>query len=519
MSRSRNRPFDNPLEPESPEEERLAALDAYQILDTPEEPEFNALARLARQICNTQISQINFVARDRQWNKASLPEAPKEMPRNGAFCSTTIQQEKWLVVENAAEDDRFRHFPFVKDDPNIRFYAGVNLKSQNGYNIGTICVLGMEPKKLEDWQLDSLQILASEVETRLELRRNQLQLKEKNRELEKQTTFLENSTDLVLIIDPENRVVTDINPKVEQILGYRANEVAGLALEQLSVDESLLQRMDEWAPGSGEPFEGEFRMKNIAGKPVWLHIHMTEKSGHWYATARDITKRKEQEITLEESLEEKEVLLAEIHHRVKNNLAVISGMLELEAMHTDDERTRSVLQKSQLRIRSMGAIHKLLYEGSDFANVSFRPFLKELVRSITSILREENSAVTIYHKIDDIRLNVNQAIPAALLMNELLSNSCREALEYHSPDNPGRLQLQVSENGETIHIHLRNEAGPIAVHQRSNGGDISSFNLVRILAKQLQADLTPNRPDRPGAVDISFQKRDKKGTGNAFLLD
>lgn len=144
----------------------------------------------------------------------------------------------------------------------------------------------MEPKKLEDWQLDSLQILASEVEARLELRRNQLQLKEKNRELEKQTTFLENSTDLVLIIDPENRIFTDINPKVEQILGYRVSEVAGLTLERLSEDESLLQRMDEWASSSGEPFEGELRMKNIAGKPVWLHIHMTEKSGHWYATAR-----------------------------------------------------------------------------------------------------------------------------------------------------------------------------------------------------------------------------------------
>lgn len=519
MSRSRNRPFDSPLETESPEEKRLAALDAYQILDTLEEPEFDALARLARQICNTQISQINFVARDRQWNKATIPETPKEMPKDGAFCSTTIQQEKWLIVENAAEDDRFQHFPFVKDDPNIRFYAGVNLKSRNGYNIGTICVLGIEPKKLEDWQLDSLQILASEVEARLELRRNQLELKEKNRELEKQTTFLENSTDLVLIIDPDNRVITDINPKVEQILGYRASEVTGLTLEKLSGDESLLQRIDEWTPDSGEPFEGEFRMKNFAGKPVWLHIHMTEKSGHWYATARDITRRKEQEIALEASLEEKEVLLAEIHHRVKNNLAVISGMLELETMHTDDERTRSVLQKSQLRIRSMGAIHKLLYDGSDFANVSFRPFLQELVRSISSILREESSAISIEHEIDDIRLNVNQAIPAALLMNELLSNSCREALEGHSPDNPGRLRLEVSESGETIRIHLRNETGPISVHQHSTSGDASSFNLVSLLAKQLQADLTPNRTNQSGTIDISFQKRDKRGTGNAFLLD
>lgn len=519
MNRSRNRPFDNPPEPESTEEQRLAALDAYQILDTPEEPEFDALARLARQICNTQISQINFVARDRQWNKATIPETPKELPRHGAFCSTTIQQEKWLVVENAAEDDRFRHFPFVKDDPNIRFYAGVNLKSRSGYNIGTICVLGMEPKQLEDWQIDSLQILASEVEARLELRRNQHQLKEQNREMEKQTTFLENSTDLVMMIDPKSRAVTDINPKVEKILGYRSSEIVGQPLEQFTDDDLLVQRMDKWDSDSGESFEGEFRMKHSSGKPVWLHIHMTGKSGHLYATARDITKRKRQEITLEASLKEKEVLLAEIHHRVKNNLAVISGMLELESMHTDDERTRSILQKSQLRIHSMGAIHKLLYEGSDFTNVSFRPFLTELVRSISSILQEESHAVTIDYEIDDLRLNVNQAIPTALLMNELLSNSCREALEHHSPGNPGRLWLQISENEETVRIHLRNETGPIAAGKQSTGEVDSSFNLVNILAKQLRAEMNPTHHNRSGAIDISFHKRNKRGTGNAFLVD
>lgn len=196
------------------EKSRLEALKSYSILDTPEEQEFEALVKLASQICGTSISQINFLDAERQWNKASFPPTPKEMKRGETFCSTTIHKDEWMIVEDAKKDQRFNDLPYVKNDPNVKFYAGVNLKSSDGYNIGAICVLGFEPKELEDWQLESLKTLAQEVETRLELRKKQNQLKKKTEELERQTTFLENATDLIFMLNPDNYNITGINLKI-----------------------------------------------------------------------------------------------------------------------------------------------------------------------------------------------------------------------------------------------------------------------------------------------------------------
>ncbi|MEX1212158.1 MAG: histidine kinase dimerization/phosphoacceptor domain -containing protein [Balneolaceae bacterium] len=501
----------------SDEEERLKALYAYEILDTPDEPEFDALTRLARQICNTELSQINFVDRNRQWNKASVPESPKEMIRGGSFCSTTIQQDQFLVVEDTTQDDRFSFYPFVRDDPNVRFYAGINLKSDSGHNIGTICVLGLQPKKLEPWQIESLQILASEVEARLELKRNQATLKKQNLELEKQTTFLENSTDLVMMLDPVSHEITDIHERVIELLGYTREELIGHLLDTLA-HKPLIDALSTWTNKSSDLFQGEYRLKHRDGSDIWVHLHMTEKGGQWYATAQDITQRKVQEIKLEASLKEKVVLISEIHHRVKNNLAIIAGMLELEAMHMDDEQSRMALQKNQLRIQSMSNIHELLYDGNDFANVAFQPFLEKLTKSIRSLVKSDPHPFELELSIDSLTLNVNQAIPAGLLLNEVISNTCKFLLRHLEAPAKYHLYLAVLEEDGEVTFRFENRSGSIALQEPVPDGVQTPFNLIELLAKQLHASLETDRETEPTTVIIRFQKRTERGTSNAFLM-
>ncbi|TRD12786.1 GAF domain-containing protein [Erythrobacter insulae] len=120
---------------------RLAALGSYHILDTPPEPELDALAQQAADIFAVPIALISLVDENRNWFKARVGLSVSEAPRPFSFCAHAIASDELLVVGNAAEDERFMRNPLVKGDPNLRFYAGAVLKNDQGHRLGTICVI------------------------------------------------------------------------------------------------------------------------------------------------------------------------------------------------------------------------------------------------------------------------------------------------------------------------------------------------------------------------------------------
>ena len=123
------------------EAERLAALRAYGVLDTPNEPQFDAIVREAASIFRAPIALISLVDEHRQWFKARVGLDAREMPRSISFCTHAIQGAEVMVVPDAAEDERFANSPLVTGDPRIRFYAGAPLRAKNGRRIGTLCVI------------------------------------------------------------------------------------------------------------------------------------------------------------------------------------------------------------------------------------------------------------------------------------------------------------------------------------------------------------------------------------------
>jgi PAS domain S-box-containing protein len=156
------------------EEARLEALRALEILDTAPEPEFDDLALIASQICNTPISLISFVDRERQWFKAKVGVETKETSRDLAFCAYAMLQQGLFVVSDAMDDPRFSTNPLVIADPKIRFYAGAPIRSPDGHALGTICVLDRTPRQLTEKQENALRALSRQVEGQLELRRRLL---------------------------------------------------------------------------------------------------------------------------------------------------------------------------------------------------------------------------------------------------------------------------------------------------------------------------------------------------------
>jgi PAS domain S-box-containing protein len=160
------------------ETERLAALHAYQLLDTPAEQAFDDFTRLASQLCETPMALLTLIDEDRQWFKARVGLHVPETPRDVAFCAHSILHEGVTEVADATRDERFADNPFVTSAPCIRFYAGAPVVTPEGYPLGTLCVLDSVPRELSHEQREGLEALSRQVMVQLELRRHALAMEE-----------------------------------------------------------------------------------------------------------------------------------------------------------------------------------------------------------------------------------------------------------------------------------------------------------------------------------------------------
>jgi GAF domain-containing protein len=160
------------------EEARVATLEKYAILDTDPELAFDDLTLLASFVCKTPIAAISLIDEDRQWFKSKVGLSVSETSREVAFCSNAILQTEIFVVPDASQDERFRDNPLVVSEPHIRFYAGAPLITEDGFALGTLCVIDQKPRELAPDQKEALKALSRLVLAQLEFRRNLILLKE-----------------------------------------------------------------------------------------------------------------------------------------------------------------------------------------------------------------------------------------------------------------------------------------------------------------------------------------------------
>ncbi len=172
------------------ESDRLSALYRYDILDTPQEPEFEDIVRLASDVFDAPISVVNLIASDRQWFKAEVGIGARELPLDVSICAHAILQDDLFIVPDTLLDDRFRNNPLVNVDGGLRFYAGALLKTEEGLPLGTVCVLDTKPRPdgITARQRLTLEVLARQVMTQLELRRSIAQRDERSAVLEAEIT-------------------------------------------------------------------------------------------------------------------------------------------------------------------------------------------------------------------------------------------------------------------------------------------------------------------------------------------
>jgi PAS domain S-box-containing protein len=227
-------------------------------------------------------------------------------------------------------------------------------------------------------------------------------------------------------------------------------------------------------------------------------------------TFKDITERKKALAQIEGSLREKEVLLREIHHRVKNNLQIISSLLNLQAGFTDDKKTNEILEESKNRVKSMALIHEKLYQSKNFSSIDIHEFSGELIKNLFHSFGIESSAVITELSIDNINLNADQAVYLGLLVNELVSNSLKHAFKSASPNDDGEPQKKIfigvkqdPNDGYSIKIGDNGCGFPDNINFKNT--ESLGLQLVMSLVKQLDGEISMNN-NSGTEFSIKFRK-------------
>jgi len=234
---------------------RLAALLRYEILDTPDESDFDDFTQLAAYICETPIALISLVDDHRQWFKSRLGLDVSETPRELSFCTHTIEGQGIFEVSDAQLDRRFNSNPLVTGDPHIRFYAGAPLTSPDGYNLGTLCVIDREPRQLSEAQRGALARLSRQI---MRLFEERLQAHRFADQAAMQQALLNSAASAMLVTTADGRV-TGVNPTAERLFGYPEKMLVGERLtDALFPQDALFRRASILSNELEEPIEPGF---------------------------------------------------------------------------------------------------------------------------------------------------------------------------------------------------------------------------------------------------------------------
>jgi len=213
----------------------------------------------------------------------------------------------------------------------------------------------------------------------------------------------------------------------------------------------------------------------------------------------------------EQSLHEKEILLSEIHHRVKNNLAVISGLLELESMQS--RNPEQALKESRDRIHSMAMIHEILYQSQSFSEIRLDHYIKKLSNYICDTYVNSDLEVDLTMDLQQVTLNINQAVPTGLILNELMANAIEHGFKEQSK---GSITIHLQESDRTVSLLLRDNGKGLPFKFDLETADSTGFTIVKALVKQLDGQLSIKNSDVP-TLELKFRKSEASGSSNRYF--
>lgn len=306
-----------------------------------------------------------------------------------------------------------------------------------------------------------------------------------------------------------------INRKGCRILGYEEKELVGKNWFDTCLPPALRETVKgvfhQLITGDLEPveyYENPVITKSGEERLVaWHNTYISDDENNItgiLSSGEDITERKLGEEKLKDSLQEKEILIKEIHHRVKNNMAVISSLLNLQAQTVDHPLVKHAFRESRNRIHSMALVHEKLYQSKNLSQIDFKNYLESLSRQIINSYAGTSSPVSLQLNLEPASLEIDLAIPCGLIVNELVTNS----LKYAFPDKRQgviTMELRYREN-HTLELTVGDNGVGLPSEMDIENTQTLGLQLVHMLASQIEADIEYKR--NPGtSFKITFNYR------------
>ena len=414
---------------------RLAALDAYSILDTPASPGFDDIVLLATQICEAPVALVSFVAGNRQWFKARIGFEPCETDLDSSVCAHALVMDDLLIITDLAQDERTRSNPLVTGEPHIRFYAGAPLRTSGGDVIGSLCVIDGKPRPggLTETQSSGLRNLARQVMSQLELvktiaeRDRAIALRQSQERL-RQATEAQYKT-LFEAID-EGFCVIEMKFLEGVPKDYRFVELNPAFALQTGLENARGKWMRELAPNHEQYWFDLYGKVALTGEPVRFEQVANELNGRWYEVQAfrvdnpalhrvgilfsDKTDRKASEALKEAAEDARDMLAIELNHRMKNTFAMVQAIALQTLRSVPDRRPVEAFTK---RIQALSTAHDILLKESWTAT-----HMSEVARATLSTLCE---AKRFDISGPDIKLGPRATLSVSLMLHELGTNALK----------------------------------------------------------------------------------------------
>ncbi|SHM69891.1 PAS domain S-box-containing protein [Sphingobium sp. YR657] len=442
-----------------------------------------SICDFASTLCDTPIALVSFVEATRQWFAARAGLIARETPREQSFCAYAMLGKDIMVVPDARRDARFKDNPLVTGEPHIRFYAGAPLVSEDGIQLGALCVIDSQPRAdLTAAQRQGLKVLAANIMLLLSSRRSRRVSDRQLDEREAKFRVLADAMPQMVWSTRPDGFHDYYNARWYEYTGMEPGSTDGEGWNGMFHPDDQDRAWSVWRHSleSGDPYEIEYRLRNSHGEYRWTlgrALPIRDKSGaitRWFGTCTDIHEQKMLQA-------QREVVAQELSHRIKNIFSVITGLISFSTRHHPE--ARDVANDLRDRIMALGRAHDFVRPHSEAS----RPHAGQ--NSLMGMLRELLNAYVerVHIEGEDVTIDDRSATPLALVFHELATN----AAKYGSLSVlDGAVHLRCETDRQSVRLEWREMGGPtIAQPAKAGfGTELIELSAIRQLSGKIARD-------------------------------